>query len=528
MTSRSTTSTSAGNRIPRGAALAVLALTIGGPLSAQSSAYEQLQTFSGLLSQIRLNYVDSVTTQRLVRGAIDGMLSTLDPHSYFMGRNDALRMDAWRSGRLAATGISVEDVDGTITVQSVYPRSPAARAGVAPGDRILTLDDSTVDGKTAAAVQVRLVGEKGTRVRLLLERGPRMEPETVSVRVRNDDIRPQSVSVTRSLGQYGIGYVRLDEFMVGSADEVRQAVERVARAQPRRLILDLRGNPGGVVTAAVDIAALFLPRGQLVFRSHGRRRDVDHEFRTERDGPFRDMQVIILIDEHSASAAEALTGSLQDHDRALVLGRRSFGKALMQQIFEVPPNGDAVWLTVGYILTPSGRLIQRRYRGLSEAQYYALAGRGGVAEDTTAEFHTDAGRVVRGGGGIRPDSVLPAAPPLPVWWIAAADSGFLTAVADSVAQTLASDNAAKEQWFSSPATWRERLMPPVLARAHSRLGIHADPDSAVAARMSRALAARVAEVRWGLDADDDLRLRSDPDVTAALAMFGVLPRMLLR
>jgi carboxyl-terminal processing protease len=528
MTSRSPTPASAWNSFPsRSAAVAALSLLVAAPARAQS-AYEQLQTFSGLLNQIRLNYVDSVTTQKLVRGAIDGMLSSLDPHSFFMGRDDALRMDAWRSGRLAATGISVEDVDGAITVQSVYPRSPAARAGVAPGDRILTLDDSTVTGKTAAAVQVRLLGERGSRVRLLLERGPRMDPETVSVRIRNEDIRPQSVRVSRTLGQYGVGYVRLEEFMPSSADEVRQAIDRVTRMLPRRLILDLRGNPGGGVTGAVDIASLFLPKDTLVFRSRGRRRDVDHEFRTGRDGPFRDMQLVLLIDEHSASAAEALTGSLQDHDRALVLGRRSFGKALMQQIFEVPPNGDAVWLTVGYILTPSGRLIQRRYRGLSEAQYYALAGRGGVAEDTTAVFHTDAGRIVRGGGGIRPDSVLPSAPPMPVWWIAAADSGFLTAVADSVAQTLAADNASREAWFNAPATWRERLLPPVLARAHARLGIRNDPDSAVSAHMSRTLAARVAEVRWGTDADDDLRLRSDPDVAAAIALFPMLPRMLRR
>ena len=506
----------------------LLALSGAAPAvaGAQGSAYEQLQTFSGLLSQIRLNYVDSVTTQHLVRGAIRGMLESLDPHSYFLARDEAERLFSWRAGRLAATGIVIDDVDGSLTVQTVYPRSPAARAGVSPGDRILSLNDSVVAGMSAAAVQSRLVGERGSRVRLLLERGPRFEPETVSVRVRNEEIRPQSVTVARTLAPHGIGYVRLDEFMERSAEEVREAVDRVARAQPRRLILDLRGNPGGVVTAAVDIAALFLPEGKLVFRSAGRRRDVAQEYRTTRNGPFREIALVVLIDENSASASEALAGSLQDHDRALILGRRSFGKALMQRGFEVPPNGDAVFLTVGHILTPSGRLIQRRYRGLSEAQYAAEAGRAGVIADTTV-YRTAAGREVRAGGGIRPDSVLPGPPPQPVWWVVAADSGFLTAVADSVAQTLAPGDAAFQAWLAAPDEWRRRLLPPVMARAHARLAVRGEPDSALAARMARSLAARVAEVRWGAEADDALRLHSDPDVAAAVALFPRIPQLLI-
>jgi carboxyl-terminal processing protease len=177
-----------------------------------------------------------------------------------------------------------------------------------------------VTGLSAAAVQSRLIGDRGTRVRIFLERGPRLEPERLAISLKNEDIRPVSVPVARTLPG-GIGYVRLEEFMVESGRELERAIDRVAR--DRKLILDLRGNPGGAVIAAVDIASFFLRRGQLVFRSRGRRRDVAREYTTERDGRFRDMQLIVLIDEHSASAAEALTGSLQDHDRALVIGRRS-------------------------------------------------------------------------------------------------------------------------------------------------------------------------------------------------------------
>ena len=504
------------------ALLALLGSLAAAPLAAQSAAYEQLQTFSGLLNQVRLNYVDSVTTQHLVRGAIEGMLGSLDPHSYFLARDDASRLTSWRAGLLAATGIVVEEVDGSITVQSVYPRSPAARSGVAPGDRIVSLNDSLVAGKSAAAVQSRLVGDRGSKVRLLLERGPRMEPETVSVQVRNDEIHPQSVSVARTLPG-GIGYVRLDEFMVETGRQVRDAAERVMRERPRRLILDLRGNPGGVIDAAVDVVSLFVPSGTLVFRTRGRRRDTDHEYRTTADGPLRDVALVVLVDENSASAAEAVSGSLQDHDRALIMGRRTFGKALMQRVFEVPPNGDAVWLTVGYVLTPSGRLIQRRYRGLSEAEYRGQAGHAGT--DTTT-YRTDRGRIERAGGGISPDSALPGPPHVPVWWTTAADSGFLTAVADSVAQTLPNDAASRERWIATPSAWNDRLVPPLMARIHARLGVSAVPDSAQATRMARALAARVAEVRWGPEFDDELRLRSDSDVQAAVGAFPGLPRLL--
>lgn len=509
-----------------GAAALAVAVTVPGVLRAQSSAYEQLQTFSGLLSQIRLNYVDSVTTQQLVRGAIDGMLASLDPHSYFLSASEATRLDQWRSGQLAATGIVVDDAEGTMTVLSVYPRSPAAGAGIAAGDRILTINDTSVAGLSVPNVQTRLIGERGSRVRLLLERGPRLDPETVTVRVRNADIRPQTVTVARTLPG-GVGYVRLSEFMVESGREVERAIDRVATGNPRRVVLDLRGNPGGAVVAAVDVASLFFARGQVVFRSRGRRRDIARDYLTERDGPFRDAELIVLIDEHSASASEALTGSLQDHDRALVLGRRSFGKALMQMPFMVPPAGDAVWLTVGWIVTPSGRLIQRRYKGLGVAQYYQVAGHADSSSDTTV-YRTDGGRIVRAGGGILPDSLLPGPAGFPAWWTAAADSGFLIAVADSIALTLPADVATRERWLSTPAEWQARLLPAFLSRVRSRLGIRAEPDEGARARMARVLAARVAEVRWNADADDDLRLRNDPDVAAALVLFPRIGAMLGR
>ncbi|MGH7703141.1 MAG: S41 family peptidase, partial [Gemmatimonadales bacterium] len=288
----------------------------------------------------------------------------------------------------------------------------------------------------------------------------------------------------------------------------------------KQLLFDLRGNPGGYVGSAVDIASNFLPKGTLVFRTEGRRKTAVQQYTTERDGRFVDLRMILLIDQGSASASEALAGSLQDHDRALVLGRRSFGKALMQRPFEVPPQGDLVWLTIGRVVTPSGRVVQRRYQGLNVEQYYTFAGRSGAEQDTLAVFRTDGGRAVRGGGGIVPDIPLPLTATLPVWWSVASDSGFVEAIADSVAQTLGKEPNARVVWMNATQDWRSRLVAPFMERVHARLQFSAQPDSALSARLGRILASRAAEVRWGQDAIDEFLVRNDPDIRAALGYFA--------
>jgi len=489
------------------------------PLAAQSPSYEQLQTFSGLLSQIRLNYVEPVSTEQLVRAAIAGMLRSLDPHSRFVPRDQNDRFLAWEAGRLAGTGIMLEDEDDGIRVEAVLKESPAARAGILPGDQVLALNDTLVVGSTARELQVRLIGDRGTRVRLQLARGPRLQADTLTVTVRNEILRPRSIATARQLVP-GVGYIRLQGFQAQAGKEVHDAAGHVLSGlRLRRLILDLRGNPGGELQAAVDVASEFLPRGTVVCRTEGRRQDTDHEYATTGDGPFANVPLAVLIDEHTASAAEVLAGALQDHDRAVILGRRSFGKALVQRLFEVPPAGDAVWLTVGYVRTPSGRLIQRRFRGVGAEQYYAAAGRAGASEDTLTAYRTDGGRTVRGGGGIRPDSTLPAPAAPPLWWTAAAESSFDHTVADSVAPTLASDAASRAAWLDASAEWRTRLLLPLLDRVRSRLRVTAALDSAQAIEMAEVLAARAAEVRWSTDFGEEFRLHNDPDVRTALAWF---------
>ncbi|HEY6223933.1 MAG TPA: S41 family peptidase [Gemmatimonadales bacterium] len=506
--------------------LCVLAVCLAGRVSAQQrSAYEELQTFSGVLNHIRLNYVDSVGYAQLVHAAIDGMLRALDPHSGFFSRLEAERFDLIERGTLAVTGITLEEVDSAVTVLAVASQSPAAKSGVQPGDRLVSVNDTSVAGLTVSTLELRLAGEKGSRVRLRLERGSRLEPDTLEISLKRVVLVRRSVSVVRMLDSI-TGFVRLEEFGPEAGKEVHDALDRLNHQHMRRAILDLRGNPGGIVTSAVEVAAEFFPKGTVVFRTEGRKREVDTTYTTQRDGAFSSLPLIVLIDEHSASAAEALAGSLQDHDRALLLGRRSFGKALIQTAFLVPPSGEVLMLTIGHVLSPSGRFIQRRYAGLAIEQYYSLAGQGGTAEDTLKPYHTDHGRVVRGGGGIAPDVLFPRPAALPVWWSVAADSGFDNAVADSVALSLPATPAARAAWLSAPDRWRSTLLPRFLSRVRTRLRVPAQTDSALDARLVRILAARVAEVRWGSDAYDELVARASPDVQAASGFFPRLGQLL--
>ena len=490
----------------------------------QRAAYEELQNFSAVLNHIRLNYVDSVTYTELTAAAIRGVLRALDPHSYYVSRAEAEKRAALEHGELFTVGISLEEVDGVPTVLSVFRRSPAEKAGLLAGDRLVTLNDTSVAGLDVQTIELRLAGEKGSKVRLGLERGPRVEPDSFRVELKRSPFELHSVSIVR-MADSSTGFLRLEEFLPNAAAEVHDGLKRLAHMRATRVILDLRGNPGGVVTSAVDVAAEFLPKDAVVFRTRGRKRSVDTTFVTRHDGESRDVPLIVLIDERSASAAEALAASLQEHDRALLVGRRSFGKALIQTVFFLP-TGDNVWLTIGHVLTPSGRVIQRRYHGISYEQYLSFAGKTGAEQDTTAVYKTDRGRAVRGGGGITPDVVVPISVVLPVWWSAAADSGFDEAVADSVGQTLAATPASRSLWLDDESGWRTRLLPPFLNRVRARLAVMALTDSLLERRLARILAARVAEVRWGIDARDEFLVHNDQTIRVAVRQFSRLEELL--
>jgi carboxyl-terminal processing protease len=504
--------------------IATLLIAAASPLRAQTTAYEQLQTFSGVLSHVRQNYVDSVDFGRLVQASIRGMLSSLDPHSHYATRQEfELRM-RWDQGELAGPGLTLDDADRSVTVLAVEADGPAGKAGVQAGDRVLSLNDSSVAGLGARALEVRLFGEKGTRVRMTFERGSAVEPDTFAVTLKRARLEHRVVSPPRMADQT-TGYIRLAQFTPPAPKELADAVKKLRGMGARQLILDLRGNPGGDVPAMVEIASAFLSARAEVFHTQGRKKTGFESVVTREAGEFAGLPLIVLIDAGSASAAEMLAGSLQDHDRALVVGRRSFGKALMQSSLPLP-NGDIVWLTTARVVTPSGRVIQRRYSGIGTEQYFALAGKSGAAEDTLTVYRTEHGRPVRGGGGIEPDVSRPLSAELPVWFSVAADSGYETAVADSVAATLPAGAPGQAAWIGDSTAWDARLVAPFLQRVHDRLGVRGDPAPMLRSRIGRILGSRAAVARWGPEAGEEFLIRNDGDIRAALPLFARLPELL--
>lgn len=506
--------------------LGTTALVPPPPAAAQTStapAYEQLQMFASLLNQVRANYVDSVEFGALVRASIRGMLRSLDPHSNYVSRQEFELRARYERGLLAGVGMAIEDADGMATVLTVAQNGPAARAGIQPGDRVRAVGDSVVAGIGARELELRLLGEKGTEVRVALERGPRLEPDSFAVRLKRQVIEAHVVADAR-MADATTGYVRLAQFTPLAPRELSDSIKKLTGRGARQLILDLRGNGGGDVDAMTQIAGLFLGGNVEVFHTQGRKPSGRDKAVTKETGPFAGLPLVILINEGTASASEILTGSLQDHDRALVIGRRSFGKALMQRALPLA-NGDVVWLSTARVLMPSGRVIQRRYAGLAFEQYEALAGTTGAAADTAGVYHTDHGRIVRGGGGIHPD-IERRVGDLPAWFSVAADSGWIALVADSVAQTLPSGDKAQAAWLAAPERWDHDVAAPFLGRVQAHLGIHTLPDAATRERITRFLAARVVETRWGGSAALEFWLRNDPDVRLALDSFPRIASLL--
>src|SRR5690606_30672907 len=234
-------------------------------------------------------------------------------------------------------------------------------------------------------VAVQFLGDKGTRLRLTLERGARLDPDTVAVTLRRAVIDPRVVPPPR-MAAPGIGYVRLAQFTPGAPKALSDAIRKARDLGARQLILDLRGNPGGSLAAFAEIAGFFLPENVELFHADGRTRAVRDTAFTHEKGRFATLPLVVLVDEGTASAAEILAGTLQDHDRAVVVGRRTFGKALMQSALPLP-GGDVVWLTTGRIVLPSGRLIQRTYQDINRSQYRARAGTAASA-DSVREYRT--------------------------------------------------------------------------------------------------------------------------------------------
>lgn len=376
-----------------------------------NSSYKSDNKLNEILSIIREVYVDSVDVNQLESESINQLLSGLDPHSVYIPAEDLQKANEPLEGNFEGIGVEFNILNDTIMVVSAISGGPSEQLGIQAGDRIVRVDTTKVAGVgiTSERVVKLLRGPKGTEVKVKMFRPSNRQ--FMDYTIERNTIPIHSVDAALMLDKE-TGYIKVSRFAATTTDEFKEALEELNGLKMQHLILDLRGNPGGYMSAAIELADQLLSDKKLVVYTYGRTKPIQ-EYYTEKKGIFEEGKLIVLIDEGSASASEILSGAVQDWDRGLVLGRRSFGKGLVQEPFELS-DGSALRLTVSRYYTPSGRCIQKKYtKGNTEDYENEILKRyeNGEFEDSSKISVKDStifktkrfGRIVFGGGGIYPD-----------------------------------------------------------------------------------------------------------------------------
>jgi len=365
------------------------------------SLQESVRQFTKVLDVVQANYADHVDVDKAVYdGAIPGMLRVLDPHSNFFDAKQFSLLREDQSGKYYGVGMVVAPRENHTVVMAPYVGSPAYNAGLRPGDVISRVDDKSTDGLTTTEVADMLKGPKGTVVKITVTREG--YAEALVFTVTRDEIPRHSVDISFLL-KPGIGYVRLSGFNETTDREIADALKALNAQNLDGLILDMRGNPGGLLNEAVAVADMFLDRNQLIVSHHGRS-SPERRYFAVRGNQGMTMPLVILVNNNSASATEIVSGAVQDHDRGMIVGETTFGKGLVQTVTPLSENTGLALTTARYY-TPSGRLIQRDYKSVSLYEYHYERK---VPDHPTEVRLTDSGRQVTGGGGIMPDIIVPS------------------------------------------------------------------------------------------------------------------------
>ncbi len=391
------------------AVISCVALATGGWLLQreavpEGSVYQQARLFEDVLAHVADYYVDSLDERQLYQMAIDGMLDQLnDPYSVFLKPDDFRQLSEATTGNYSGLGIQIDVRDGWITVVAPLPDTPAERAGVQTGDRIVQLDGRSTEGWKQDQAVKELRGPAGTTAELLIRRTGVDKPITYKLTRATIHIRSVDPRITMMLDER-VGYVALSPVSESSARDVAQAIDTLLKQGMKSLIFDLRGNPGGLLDQGVAVSDLFLDPGKPIVETRGRAPGASHEFSDTKPQQWPRLPIVVMVNGGSASAAEIIAGALQDHDRAVLVGTPTFGKGLVQSFWRLTPE-TGLKLTTARWFTPSGRTIQRVTRSEAEQEAQVIAAQRGqdTRIDSTALFHTDAGRTIYGGGGIRPD-----------------------------------------------------------------------------------------------------------------------------
>jgi carboxyl-terminal processing protease len=379
------------------------------------NVYQQARLFDDVLGHVAAYYVDSLGETDLYQKATNGMLEQLqDPYSVLLAGDDYKALTEQTSGNYAGLGIQIDVRNGWITVVAPLPETPAARAGIETGDQIIEVNGKSTEGwKNDEAVKA-LRGEAGSKVTLVVRRTGIAEP--IRYTLTRAQIHIRSVPEGTMFGD-GVGYISLNPVSETSADELAREITAMKAKGMKSMILDLRLNPGGLLDQGVEVSDLFLDNKQEIVATKGRARGSSKQYFDDARQTWPDLPIVVLVNDGTASAAEIIAGALQDHDRAVVVGSPTFGKGLVQTLFPLG-EGVALKLTTARWFTPSGRTIQRDVKSeeeqvevaATEAADTVVGSPGPEASDSAIKerpvFRTDAGRVVRGGGGIVPDIVI--------------------------------------------------------------------------------------------------------------------------
>lgn len=517
-------------RLALGMARFACALLYATPTAGQDSARstrprtaaEDLQLLTQVFNQIRVNHLDSVDTHRVLMAAIQAMVQATDPHSYLIPamRLSAGKEEALRAGKLHPVPVDFFYASGAAVVARVASGTQASRQDILPGDELVAIGGQPVRAESAAELEIELSGPRNSAVALTLERRRPDGTYASFVRtVKRERFADETAVPASIMLDDTTGYIRITTFAAAKvSEELRHAVQELEKAGMQRLVLDLRDNGGGSLAEAAAVAGEFLPSGSIVYTTEGRRATTIDTgrvrrsfFRSERNYPL-----VVMIDEGTASAAELVAGALQDHDRAVIVGRPSFGKSLIMQAIPLS-DGSVIELVIGQVRTPCGRAVQRRYRDVSNRAYYRAAG---AERDTIGRptCTSKGGRTLYGGGGIHPDVRFAPERDAPHWASAASELDLPLRWANQYVGGTAGGLTTLGEFANDP-TLPASALPSFRALAREN-GVEIPDGVEADSYLRRRLLSIVAYVKWGSAAPYQIEARTDPAITEAAKLFG--------
>jgi carboxyl-terminal processing protease len=365
-----------------------------------------LDIFATLFREVNAYYVDEINPEKLIRKGIEGMLSSLDPYTDFIAEEEAEGFRIATTGQYAGIGALIGTVNNRTVITHPYKNFPAYNAGIRVGDEIIAVDGQSTAGKSTAEISNMLRGQLKSVVEIRLKR--HAHPQEIVLKIKRERITISNISFAEVIAP-GIGYIKLDDFTPGAAREVAHALSKLKQKGAQKLILDLRDNPGGMLHEAVNIVNLFIPKGKTVVMTKGKMPDWNRTYTTLNTPLDVDIPLVVMINGGSASASEIVAGALQDYDRALLIGQKTFGKGLVQTTRPLAYNAQLKVTTARYYI-PSGRCIQELDYAHRNADGTAIR----VADSTKKIFFTANGRMVLDGGGLKPDIELGTGPEIPL------------------------------------------------------------------------------------------------------------------